>query len=455
MRDPLEALEAAVSAVRAAWTSDAAGSLAHELARAQVVAVAEALGTVGRRLDAVRAAVATRIAQESRAELGPDSLAKQQGFRTPAAMIATTHGTSTSDAVRLIRVGDATTPRAVFGDTPAPAPHPHVAEAMHDGRIGAQAATAIITMLDRIGPQADRLAAATAEHRLVDAAPGLTLDQLAKLITRAEATLLAERLEVRDQELRDQRSFSMFERDGMLHISAKLDPESAAPVKTAIEALVTAGFRSERNNGAGPTRPEDADAPQRTLPQRQADALALIASHFSGCSSDLPLDGATVVVRMTLEQCESGAGAVTIDGLDQPVSAATARRMAASGGVIPCVLGGDSEILDWGRLKRLFTPAQKLALAERDGGCASCGLPPGMTKAHHLRWWARDAGPTDLSNGVLLCESCHHRIHDNGWEIRIEGPGRDARVWFIPPAFVDPQRTPRLGGRARYDMVAA
>ena len=45
--------------------------------------------------------------------------------------------------------------------------------------------------------------------------------------------------------------------------------------------------------------------------------------------------------------------------------------------VISCVLGGDSQILDWGRTKRLYTPTQRLALVERDGGCAMCGAPPG------------------------------------------------------------------------------
>ncbi|WP_297557018.1 HNH endonuclease [Microbacterium sp.] len=83
-----------------------------------------------------------------------------------------------------------------------------------------------------------------------------------------------------------------------------------------------------------------------------------------------------------------------------------------------------------------------------------------------MRWWTRDRGPTDLSNGVLLCETCHHRIHDNGWEIRIDAPGTGngsgsgggsrgrARVWFIPPRYVDPQQAPRLGGRARFDIAA-
>ncbi|MFS2243264.1 HNH endonuclease [Microbacterium sp. OR16] len=83
-----------------------------------------------------------------------------------------------------------------------------------------------------------------------------------------------------------------------------------------------------------------------------------------------------------------------------------------------------------------------------------CGLPPGMAKAHHVRWWQRDAGPTDLANGVLLCETCHHRIHDNGWDIRIDPPGHGNTVWFVPPPHVDLARAPRRGGRARFDIAA-
>ena len=161
-----------------------------------------------------------------------------------------------------------------------------------------------------------------------------------------------------------------------------------------------------------------------------------------------------MVVRVDLKDLADGTGYAMIDGSDLPLSIGAARQLAASGGVIPCVLATDSEILDYGRRLRFFTTAQRLALAERDGGCAMCGLPPSMTRAHHIRWWRRDAGPTNLENGILLCESCHHRIHDNAWEIRIEGKGRRSRVWFIPPLHVDPLRTPRLGGRARYELAA-
>ncbi|WP_087002716.1 HNH endonuclease signature motif containing protein [Gulosibacter sp. 10] len=110
-------------------------------------------------------------------------------------------------------------------------------------------------------------------------------------------------------------------------------------------------------------------------------------------------------------------GLAEIDG-GPVIDAGAARRLAASAGLIPMVLGGDGEVLDLGRERRQFTRAQRLALVERDGGCAMCGLPPGMTEAHHVRWWHAHDGRTDLDNGVLLCTNCHHRMHE-GWQVRI------------------------------------
>lgn len=112
------------------------------------------------------------------------------------------------------------------------------------------------------------------------------------------------------------------------------------------------------------------------------------------------------------------------------------------------------EVLDRGRDKRGFTRAQKLALAARDGGCVCCGAPTSWTEVHHIRWWKRHGGRTDLSNGVLLCTACHHRLHDDGWEICIEGTGMDAIVWFIPPRWIGPGRAPRVGGLKRNSLTA-
>ncbi|MEL4320249.1 DUF222 domain-containing protein [Leifsonia sp. YIM 134122] len=160
------------------------------------------------------------------------------------------------------------------------------------------------------------------------------------------------------------------------------------------------------------------------------------------------LASVTTITRIDLDALRTGLGLGSIDGIDQPVSAGTIRRMAASADLIPMVLGTDSIPLDVGRTARLFSKAQRLALHERDGGCASCGQNISYTHAHHIRWWRRHHGRTDITNGVLLCSFCHHMIHRDGWRIR----GTPTEVWFIPPPHVDPQQVPRLGGKARFSL---
>lgn len=451
----MTALHEAMSRLDEAW-SDAGDS--GELSREQLIEVSASIGVLRRRLDAVHVSVAACISRESRPELGAESLAKQQGYRNPATLIAAATGVSTGDASRLVKVGEATAPRSDLLGARLPAKYPLVSEALESGALGAPAAAMIIGLLDRCRVATGVERVVEAERMLAEKAAGLALDHVRKLVVRAEAWLDPDGLEPREEERRGRRALTLFEREGMVHLNAVLDVETAAPVVTAIRGYVTAVFAARKDAPDA----EAPDADRRTVPMIQADALAVFCAHVLGCEQRAPVAGATVIVRMNLDDLEAGTGSATVDGVDQPVSVGAARRMAAGGGVIPCVLGGDSEILDWGREKRLFTRAQRLALVERDGGCAMCGLPPEMTRAHHIRWWRRDHGPTDLSNGVLLCETCHHRIHDNGWQIRIDtagsgsgsGSGAAGRVWFIPPRYVDSARTPRLGGRARFDIAA-
>lgn len=443
MEDTLTGIAEALSALAAAG----GGRAPEAMTPGELIAVNDAFGALKRHVDAAFAPVAAEIARQSRAELGRDSLARTQGFRTPATLIAATTGTTVGDAIRIVQVGEATAPRRALTGEALPAKHPHVAAALHAGAIGVSASSAIVTLLDRVAVRADAGALGAMEERLVAAAPGLRPDELQKLLVRAEAILDPDGVEPREAELRAGRSLLIQERDGMVLVTARLDPETAAPVKAAIEGLVTAALR--RNEHA-----DDTEVDQRSVRQMQADALGDLCRHALGCTQLPTLPTTTVVVRMSLGTLIDGVGTATVDGIDQPLSAAAARRMTADAEVIPCVLGGDGDILDWGRAKRLFTPAQKLALGERDGGCAFCGAPPARCIVHHIRWWARDRGPTDLRNGVLLCTACHHRIHDDGWEIRVEGTGVAARVWFVPPAWLDPARRPRLGGRARYDLVS-
>ncbi|MCY3968049.1 MAG: HNH endonuclease, partial [bacterium] len=49
--------------------------------------------------------------------------------------------------------------------------------------------------------------------------------------------------------------------------------------------------------------------------------------------------------------------------------------------------------------------------------------------AHHIQHWAH-GGQTNLDNLVLVCTSCHHNIHDNGWQIT---QNQDGRYNLHPP----------------------
>lgn len=482
MTSPTTAIAEALAALDAAW-DDAAD--ATTLSDARVKLVNERLADLRRRVDGLHARVAAELAARSRPELGSEGLARKNGFRTPAKLIAEATGGHTADAARLIQVGQATAPRLSLSGEPLPAKHPHVAAALDAGHISVAAASAITTMLERVSLRVDVTTRDHAERTLAQQAPLLTYDELLSVLRRAEAHLDPDGLEPRVAEQHGERSLKITQDAvGMTVLTARLDPESAAPVVAAIEAIVTHQLRTSRGHNAsdphsddGTTSPDDAvDASgagssveqgragvimdeTRSLTQMRADALAAICRHAIGCDAGtLPGTSTSVVVRMTLEDVRTGTGVATIDGMEAPIDAGTARRMAAAADIIPCVLGTDSEILDWGRAKRHYTNPQRLALVERDGGCSSCHLPPAFAEAHHIRWWVRDHGETNLDNAILLCTSCHHRVHADGWEIRIDtppgAPPSAGTVWFIPPAHVDPNRTPRLGGRRRFDPLA-
>ena len=62
-----------------------------------------------------------------------------------------------------------------------------------------------------------------------------------------------------------------------------------------------------------------------------------------------------------------------------------------------------------------------------------------MCEAHHINFWARDGGETNIADGVLLCKFHHLLLHNNGWEIERVG----SEYFLLPPAEVDATRTRR------------
>ncbi|MFD5864997.1 DUF222 domain-containing protein [Agromyces sp. NPDC127015] len=370
-------------------------------------------------------------------------------------LIAQATGGRYADAARLVAVGRATGERASFTGEARPPRHPHVAAALHAGVLAVAAAEVIRRFLDGVGPRADRAELDDAERFLVDRAPAVGVDGLARLVKQLEAHLDPDGVKPREDELRARRGLSVWEdAAGMINLKGAFDPATGAPIKLAIETLVKAELRRARDAkrpfGAaadecgGGEGVDPITAEERTIQQLNADALADIARlSLTATSAPPALRAVTIVARVNATDLAAGHGFATIDGIDQPVSIATLHELAASAGIAPMLIGDGHQVLEFGRSARLFSAAQKIALVERDGGCAwpGCTRPPSHADAHHIAWWKRDAGPTDLDNGVMLCAFHHHRVHDDGWLVVI----RDHRSWFVPPVHLDPEQRPRPG----------
>ena len=153
--------------------------------------------------------------------------------------------------------------------------------------------------------------------------------------------------------------------------------------------------------------------PPRPLPEVLGEAFCRLVETLD--PDRLPTSGgmsAQVVVTMTIETLLGGLATATMDtGAD--LSPGEARRMACAAGVIPAVLGGPSEILDFGRRRRLHSKPQRLAMAVRQSfRCAAegCTRPTSWCDAHHLVPWSED-GETTLDDGVLICARHHTMAH--------------------------------------------
>jgi hypothetical protein len=164
------------------------------------------------------------------------------------------------------------------------------------------------------------------------------------------------------------------------------------------------------------------EADGRRVPADQRRGQAFCALLEAVDPDGLPLHGGTattVVVTIPYDGLASKTGVGTL-GDGTRTSASEVRRLACSAGIIPAVLGGTSEVLDLGRTRRLFTAAQRKALAITQPTCRAdgCSVPSTWCEAHHAGDpWCR-GGRTDLADGMLLCSWHHHRIHDDRYLVK-------------------------------------
>ncbi|MGH8899559.1 MAG: DUF222 domain-containing protein [Egibacteraceae bacterium] len=306
--------------------------------------------------------------------------------------------------------------------------------------------TAAALAAGRISPgQADALAQAARTHpQLVAVAQDELVAQASECDDRAFREALADRRHAADPGPEEDRAcrqyaarrFALFPLpDGMRQTDGLLDPSGAALLATALDAL------------AGPDPATVPDECRRTREQRMADALVELARRALARNDDLPTVAglqprATVFVTPETLAEEPDAPAARLDWAGV-ICGATARRIACDADVVRRQVTRDGRTV-WLDVRRHPSPAQRLAVIERDRTCrftgsdgTRCQRPWQWCDIHRPRQpppparpKGGDGGPTLIPNLALLCTAHHHVVHEGGWWVTGDA---DATLTFHPP----------------------
>jgi hypothetical protein len=295
--------------------------------------------------------------------------------------------------------------------------------ALATGRLSVEQAHVVVAAVDRLTDEHDDLPPGTharAEAHLLDLAgtcDARVLHALGKRLFEVVCPQAADAEEGRtlaEEEERAARTATLSMRengDGTVEGRFKLPTLHAQLLKKALEALT-----SPRRLGDG--RRDPATGCVLPYPMLLGQGFMQLLEHHLAVDK-LPAQGRspfTVVVRIGLDALQTGLGIATLD-TGARISAGETRRLACRAGIIPLVLGGPSHPLDLGHEDRLFTTAQRLALAEIHDGCATlgCDRPAAWAEIHHKNPWSQ-GGRTNLANGLPLCPPHHHMAdHPGKW----------------------------------------
>ena len=464
----------------------------------QVMRVMGEITSARNALDVLAACAARVIDARSARELGVAGLAQRQGHRTATELLQSLTGRSRSEVSRSVKTGGdllgaTTVLPGEREDGPRGAASSGVPEnvavcaewlellsaALRDGAVSQAQFQAIRVGLGE--PPVERYpdldagflprAWATAVERLIDEAPHLPVEEL-----RASSRIARDRLDPVGVTLRFEERFaarsyrSWVDEHGQRHGRFVFDDDAAAWVDAILQAALRprrgprfvethAGealglHDSERLRDTADTADTADAADERSGEQIAYDTL--IAVMRTGAAAD-PAQafgdrqpGVRIVVEGAASNEPRSAGhgrartEVAIRGVGhledggEALPAGVVESYVCDAGAVPVALDGAGRPLDVGRHQRLFTRAQRIAIAVRDGGCigVGCRAPISQCEMHHIDHWAQDRGRTDVDDGVPLCRNHHLGLHNRGEKIvRERDPvtGQDTYWLHAPP----------------------
>lgn len=262
---------------------------------------------------------------------------------------------------------------------------PAMGRALAAGEISAEHVQTAVSTVSRIPVRVAAVHRAALDAALVLHARAFTAATCRDLGRDLLAALVPEKEERFDPDAYLRRELHLGVDDtGMARLRGQLDPAGTATVKAVLDAL------------SAPRPGQDGARDARTPAERRADALVEMARLADGrmASGGGFGESARVVVHTNPDQLADAAARADAhsSGGAVPVALAGAAHCESTGAVSPSVLARMAcdavidrvvlspagRILAMTTLGRLFTAAQRRALAARDGGCAfpGCDRPP-------------------------------------------------------------------------------
>jgi Domain of unknown function (DUF222) len=411
-----------------------------------------------RLLGATGAMIAGEIVRRSAPELGSHGLARRSGLRTPEQFIKVTTGVTAQQAGTAVKVGtmvleaaDEGLVDATSGEISVPSKPwmASVVDAVCTGRLSLAAVDAIASGLgspnSAVSVEELRRAATIlcAEALGGDGRPGVDADRLFRRARQLRDELDLDGVRLREEERRQQRGATWTELPtGMSRMVWVMDPETAAPIKEIYDRATSPKLGGVRFVDAEREALSHAIAlDPRTPAQLASDALFHLLLQGADAPTDFLLGTGAPIVRIatTRTTADTRRGLVHLEGRSDAVSVETLERHLCNGIEQTTNFDENGIPLDMGRDQRLFTTRQKGVLALKWGGCAhpDCDRPPSWTEAHHIEFFKRDKGKTDIADGILFCKYHHLLFHNFGWEVERDG---SADYWLIPPKNHDPRQ---------------
>lgn len=267
---------------------------------------------------------------------------------------------------------------------------------------------------------------------------GLAMDMTAAQLERHVRNYEASQRRITDQDERERRAkcgvTTWTDFEGLVHHEVVTPPEEGIVISRAIEYGIEQLHRERRaaDKAAFAEGREPEVRPKLGAKERRLEGLAWVCKqglvNAERDPSGIPMDDPYLIVFHVREGSAEvdEKGRVDLGG-GIAVAPSVLKRLCCSSMIQAMLVGDDgSRPLDLGRRARVAQPKQKLALSTMYDSCGfpGCEIPVRWCQFHHVRWWDRDGGPTDLDNLRPLCRRHHSLVHEGGWELEIDPAGR-------------------------------